>query len=57
MGRRFLNFQRKIITKSLLDSLKTVLILKTVPKAESEFLFLLSLAAIGQFSSVYEYMS
>jgi hypothetical protein len=39
--------------KSLLASLKTVTNSKDVPKAASEFLFLLFFAVVGQFSPVY----
>ncbi len=45
--------KRKVIVKSLLASLKKFLILKIVPKAASEFVFLLSFAVNGDFSPLY----
>ncbi len=45
--------KEKINYKSLLSSLKTVTNSKNVPKAASEFMFLLSFAVIGQFSVQY----
>jgi hypothetical protein len=44
--------KEKMISMSLLPSLKTVANSKSVPKAASKFLFLLSFADIGPFSPV-----